>query len=228
MTHSPQPMLSGPALRPHSGGKADSLVILLHGYGDSGDGLIGLGHEWAPDLPNTAFAAPHGVAPCEVWPQGYQWFPIRVSDGPLAVRELNRREVIKPPADALDAYIDAQLALWGVDESRLVVAGFSQGAMMAMYTMPRRQKPCAGVIGYSGMLVDPDGLKEAGIVKMPALVIHGADDEVVPPACLTLAGEGFSAAGFDVETILRPGLGHSIDHFGFMQGLSFIQKAFDK
>lgn len=218
--------LDGPFIAPQSG-KAKQLVVILHGYGDSGEGILGLGHEWMSDMPDAAFVAPNGVAPCEAFAGGYQWFSIRAAEA-ITTRALDRKELIQPPTDALNAYIDGQLAKWGVDDAHMAVAGFSQGAMMAMYAMPRRKKPCAGVIGYSGLLADPAGLTASGISKMPVLAIHGAMDDVVIPSCLDEVEAGFSAAGFDVETVSRPGLGHSIDQFGLIRGLQFMQEQFEK
>lgn len=217
--------LTGPFI-PAQNGKADSLVIILHGYGDSGHGVISLGSEMASSLPGTAFAAPNAPEMCEMWAQGYQWFGLRANqDGSVSAKGGDRKEVIMAPAAALNAYIDAQLAALGLAEDRLVVAGFSQGAMMAMYAMPRRASPCAGVIGYSGMLVDAEGLlAQTGIVRMPMLVVHGALDDVVVPRHFEEAQKGLKAAGFEAETILRPNLAHSIDDVGFNKGLDFIRK----
>lgn len=218
--------LDGPFIAPQSG-KAKQLVVILHGYGDSGEGILGLGHEWAEGLPDAAFVSPNGVAVCEAFASGYQWFSIRAAEA-ITTRALDRKELIQPPTEALNAYIDAQLAKWGLDDAHMAVVGFSQGAMMAMYAMPRRKKPCAGVIGYSGLLADPAGLKAAEITRMPVLAIHGAMDNVVIPSCLDEVQSGFSSAGFDVETVLRPGLAHSIDQFGLIRGLQFMQEQFEK
>jgi len=216
-------MIDGPFIVPKSG-PAKNLVIFLHGYGSNGDDLISIGQEWAPYLPDTAFVSPNAPEVCEIWSQGYQWFSIRAID-PDAFEREKQAEKAMP---ALNAFLDAQLAKWGVPESRLLVAGFSQGAMMAMYTMPRRQKPCAGVIGYSGMLIEAEALKQPEMVKIPVLAIHGDRDEVVPPASLDAIERGFSAAGYDVETVLRPGLGHGIDGFGLTRGLDFVKECFEK
>lgn len=217
------PMLDGPFIAPRSGGAAKQLVIFLHGYGASGEDLISIGHEWAPYLPDAAFVSPHAPEVCEAFSAGYQWFSIRAIDPQAFEREKQAARAMP----ALNAFIDAQIEKWGVAEENLAVAGFSQGAMMAMYTMPRRQKPCAGVIGYSGMLIEAEALKAPGIVKMPVLAIHGSADDVVPPAMLHTVGNGFEAAGFNVETVLRPGLGHGIDGFGLTRGLEFLKECFD-
>lgn len=216
-------MIDGPFIAPKSG-QAKNLVVFLHGYGSNGDDLISIGQEWAPYLPDTAFVSPNAPEACEIWSQGYQWFSIRAID-PDAFEREKQAEKTMP---ALNAFLDAQLAKWGVAESHLLVAGFSQGAMMAMYTMPRRQKPCAGVIGYSGMLIEAEALKRPEMVKIPVLAIHGDRDEVVPPASLEAIERGFSAAGYDVETVLRPGLGHGIDGFGLTRGLDFVKECFEK
>lgn len=216
-------LIDGPSIAPKSG-KTRFLVVLLHGYGASGDDLISIGHEWAPDLPDTAFVSPNAPDVCEMWAQGYQWFSIRA----LQTDPLERARQAAQAAPALHAFLDAQLEKWDVPESRMIVGGFSQGAMMAMYTMPRRKNACAGVIGYSGMLIDGGALTAEGMSKMPVLAIHGDSDEIVPPASLHGIEQGFGAAGYNVETVMRPGLGHGIDHFGLTRGLSFIQKNFDK
>jgi len=216
------PQLDGPFRAPKSG-TAKQLVIFLHGYGASGDDLIAIGHEWADGLPDAAFVAPNAPEVCEAFAAGYQWFSIRAID-PQAFEREKQAEKALP---LLNAYIDAQMAKWGVTEGNVAVVGFSQGAMMAMYAMPRRKTACAGVVGYSGMLIEAEALKSSTMVKMPVLAIHGSMDEVVPASMLNSIGEGFEAAGFNVETIMRPGLGHGIDGFGLMRGLEFLRENFE-
>ena len=215
--------LDGPHIAPRSG-KAKQMVMFLHGYGANGDDLLGIGEEWAEALPDTVFVAPHAPDPCEMGGGGYQWFSIREIDQ----KAFEREKMVETVAPALSAYIDEQLQKWGIAEGKLAVVGFSQGAMMAMYTMPRRKAPCAAIIGYSGILLDAAGLKAAGVVKMPVLAIHGDADGIVPPKYLAGVQDGFSEAGFNVETVMRPRLGHGIDQFGLIRGIEFIKEAFEK
>lgn len=212
--------LNGPSIAPASG-KAKSLVIFLHGYGSNGDDLIGLGEAWAPQMPDTAFVSPNAPGMCDGF-AGFQWFPIRSIDPAVFEREKQAEQVMP----VLSNFIDEQLAKWGVDDSQLAVVGFSQGAMMAMYTMPRRPKPCAAVVGYSGMIIDAAGLK--GATKVPVLAVHGDRDDVVYPEYLGKVEEGFTAAGFDIETLMRPGLAHGIDQMGMSRGMQFIQENLEK
>lgn len=215
--------LDGHYLAPKSG-KAKQMVIFLHGYGANGDDLLSIAEDWAEELPDAVFLAPNAPQVCDAFSAGFQWFPIRAISPEAIEREKHAASV----APVLGAYIDEQLAKWGVDESQLAVAGFSQGAMMAMYTMPRRKAPCAAVIGWSGMIMDAAGLKCEGIVKIPVLAIHGDRDDVVSPDNLERVDKAFSDAGFEIETAMRPGLAHGIDQFGVMRSLEFIKENFEK
>jgi phospholipase/carboxylesterase len=49
--------LDGPRMPPARGGKADALVILLHGYGSNGADLISLAPYWAKALPGVSFVS---------------------------------------------------------------------------------------------------------------------------------------------------------------------------
>jgi len=69
-------MLNEHTLPPLSGGKPRHAVILVHGLGDSGAGLIGLGEVWRQALPDTEFLAPDAPFPCDMAPFGYQWFSL--------------------------------------------------------------------------------------------------------------------------------------------------------
>ena len=69
--------LTGPSRAPHAGGKATSLVVLLHGLGADGQDLIDLAEHLGPVLPHAAFVAPNAPEPCDMGPFGYQWFSLQ-------------------------------------------------------------------------------------------------------------------------------------------------------
>lgn len=209
--------LSGPSFGPASGGDADRLVILLHGYGADGNDLIGLAPHFAQVLPNAAFVSPNAAYPCEMG-FGFQWFSIQNPDEQLRFAQ------VRQAADILNAFIDEQLAAHGVSEDRLALVGFSQGTMMSLYVAPRREKAVAGVMGYSGRLDFPDLLKAEIKSTPPVTLVHGDSDELLPINCLTDAEAGLKAAGMEVESHIRPGLGHGIDEVGLQVGMAFLKK----
>ncbi len=212
--------LDGPLLAPASGGKAKHLVILLHGLGSDGNDLIGLAPHWAPTLPDAAFASPNAPFPCDMAPYGYQWFSFldRSASRILAG--------VQAAAPILDAFIDQELERLGLEEKDLALVGFSQGTMMALYVALRRAKPVAEVVGYSGRLIAAERLAEEIRSRPPVLLVHGEADEVVPFESLAHASAVLGEAGVTVETLARPGLGHSIDEAGLRRGGERLAAAF--
>ncbi len=211
--------LSGPSLAPASGGPARSLVILLHGVGADGNDLIGLAPHFARALPEAAFVAPNAPYPCDMAPRGYQWFSIQTQDPVL------RLAAIRQTAEILNAFIDAQLAAHGLADDRLALVGFSQGTMMSLFTAPRRDRACAGIMAYSGRL--EGGAELAAEIKSrpPVMMVHGDQDELLPVASMTDAAARLADVGIAVETHVRPGLGHGIDEVGVQIGMSFLAQA---
>ncbi|WP_426011313.1 alpha/beta hydrolase [Caulobacter sp. DWR2-3-1b2] len=214
------PTHDGPRAAPASGGPAKSLVIFLHGYGSNGADLIDLAPHWASALPDTLFLAPDAPQPCDGVPYGRQWWPL-TSLAPQA-----RAAGVRVSAPALNAYIDAQLAAHSLSEDKLALVGFSQGTMMALHIGPRRTRTLAGVIGFSGMLADPDALAAEVVTKPPILLIHGDRDEVLPVEALHQADVQLKGLHFEVASHVSPGLGHSIDELGLQLGARFLIERF--
>ena len=92
-------------------------------------------------------------------------------------------------------FIDAELARLGLGEDRLILCGFSQGAMMALHVGLRRPRPVAALISHSGMLIGPEHLAGEIRSRPPVLLTHGADDDVVPAAALPAAKAALEAEG---------------------------------
>ena len=210
--------LSGPTHPPHSGGKPRRLVILLHGLGADGNDLIGLAPYWAPHMPDVEFNSPNAPFPCDMGGYGYQWLSAR--DPSAEARLAGARAA----AGILDAYIDEQLAQRGLTESDLALVGFSQGTMMSLFVGPRRQRPLAGIVGFSGRLIAPELIGTEIRSRPPVLLIHGTEDPLVPYSSMAEAETALSAAGVPVETLSCPGVEHSIDAEGLQRGGEFLHR----
>jgi phospholipase/carboxylesterase len=206
--------------RAPAGGAADSLMVLLHGYGADGADLIGLADPLAQHLPGTAFAAPDAPEPCVANPAGRQWFAIPRFDG---ATEAMAAAGLAAAARDLDAWLDATMAATGVADDRTLLVGFSQGTMMALHVALRRPQPLAGVVGFSGRLLDPAGLAGAIRSRPPVLLLHGDMDDVVPPAAMPEAEAALRGAGVDVATHVMARTGHSIAPDGLALALAFAR-----
>lgn len=200
--------------------KADSVIVFLHGYGADGADLLGLADPLAPHLPGAAFYSPDAPEPCVNNPLGRQWFPIPWLDGS---DEEQARAGMARSVDDLNAFLDEVLSREGLAPDRMVVVGFSQGTMMALHVLPRRDCAVAGIVGFSGRLLAPELLSEAK-VKPPVLLCHGDQDPMVPFADMRLAADALTAAGFEVYGHVMKNTGHGISPDGLGAALAFIKE----
>lgn len=200
-------------------GKARSVVIFLHGYGADGADLLGLADPLAPHLPDTVFRAPDAPEQCRGNPFGYQWFPVPWLDG--SAPEAQAEGFAKAKAD-LHAYLDRVLAEEHLPAEALALVGFSQGTMMSLAVAPERDSALAGVVGFSGRLVDP-AAPMAAHSKPPILLVHGDRDDVVPFTDLASTGTALVNAGFETYSHVMKGTGHGIAPDGLSVALSFLK-----
>ncbi len=208
--------LSGPHRLPLSGGAPDSLVVMLHGRGSNGNDLIGLADVFAPAFPNTVFHSPNAPLDLEGMPGYHQWYE-------LSNRE-SRGEGVRAVEPTVNAFIDELLTEYGLEASRCIQLGFSQGCITSMHTVPRRRTPLAGVVGFSGQMVTGDSLLREVASKTPFILIHGAEDERLPASGSVEAAAKFEEAGIAASSHVLPGLGHSLDARGFVLAGIFMQQ----
>ena len=200
-------------------GEDNSLVIFLHGYGADGADLLGLADPLSEHLPDTVFVAPNAPEQCTGNPMGYQWFPIPWIDG--SSEEESERGMTQA-VDDLNAYVDATMEEEGVSEAETILVGFSQGTMMALHIAPRREDQFAGIVAFPGRLLRPELLADEAKSKPPVVLIHGDQDDVVPPISMPEAGDALQEAGFPVYGHVMKGTGHGIAPDGLGVALSFI------
>ena len=210
--------LSGPSRPPVAGGKPRCLVILLHGLGADGNDLIGLQQYWGRLLPDAEFVSPNAPFPCDMAGYGYQWFSVQ-DRTPAAMLA-----GVRAAAPILDAYIDEELQERGLTESDAAMVGFSQGTMMSLFVGLRRERPLAGILGYSGRLIAPELLAGELRSRPPVLLVHGTEDPLVPFESMATAETALKAAGVPVETLACPGIEHSIDPEGLQRGGLFLRQ----
>ena len=92
-----------PEIKPLSG-KADKLLVLLHGVGSDGHDLIGLVPFIQEALPHHHFISPHGVEPYDMAPFGRQWFSLKDRDN-TTISQLVKNNSAKVEWDMYVPYI---------------------------------------------------------------------------------------------------------------------------
>lgn len=212
-------MLTGPVIEPKSG-KPRKISILLHGYGSCGDDFAWGLRKLATLFPDTVFVAPNAPAPCENQQRSgtYQWFPITTT----ALEDYG--DIMARSVPILKKFIEQQLERWGLSEEHLVIGGFSQGAMMAIGVGLSLQRPCAGVLAYSGAFTMPEEFKIRSRPKI--LLVHGKEDKTIPYEMMGRTQQLLTRHSLPVETLSCEGLGHSISLRGFTAGKQFIENIF--
>lgn len=178
----------------------DAVVIWLHGLGDSGDGF-------APIVPELKL--PNDLAIKFIFPHA----PVRsvTINGGMPMRawydikslELNQRadaQGVHESSQVISQLIDQTLSE-GIDSRRIILAGFSQGGVIAYHTALRYNKPLGGVLALSTYMTQAELLPNEGTQAnkaTPILVNHGTQDPVVPmmlgqQAFDTLINNGYQA-----------------------------------
>jgi phospholipase/carboxylesterase len=207
---------------PLAGGKPDCLIVLCHGLHADGSQLNQLADSWRGALPTASFAFPH--APWErpslrfLRRKRREWFSIR--DKSPAAYEAG----VRAAAALLGGFIDAELERLRLNPGAYALAGYSQGAMTVLFAGLRRAVPPRGIVAIAGSLIAPDRLAVEIRNRAPVLLMHGAEDQVVPARSSQAAARILSDAGVPVETVYQPGLAHDIDEIEIREGALFLAR----
>jgi phospholipase/carboxylesterase len=157
-------------------GRADTaempLVVLMHGRGADAYDLADV----APmiDTPGGCrFVFPNAPKPFEAYPGmafGWTWF-----DGwpPAGQSFLESRELLL-------TFLREIRERYPTPAGKVVLAGFSQGALMAFDVGFRTDVELAGVVAMSGAIFEGDMPDFRARKDLPVLIIHGAHDDVIP------------------------------------------------
>ena len=203
---------------PKSGNQPQNLVLLIHGYGANGANLINLADYFQPSLADALFIAPNGIESYELAPDqdAYQWFS-------LLDRQTNVMLAgVRKAADAINPFIDHQLAQYDIARQNVILIGFSQGTMTSLHIAMRRKPKIKAVVGFSGALLAAETLPQEIVSRPPTLLIHGEDDEIVPFVSMALAQRALRNNGVQVATKAISGLDHSIDINGVKHTQEFL------
>ena len=177
----------------------DAAIVWLHGLGADGN-------DFAPIVPEIDL---EGLAVRYVFPHAPMqavtinggtvmraWYDI--SDQAI------RREDPKGVA-ASRGHVEALIAKErsrGIDDSRIVVAGFSQGGAIALYAGLRHEQRLAGVMALSCYLPLAETLAAEGTPAnrdVPLFMAHGKSDPVVQYPRAVESRKRLEAAGYTVQ-----------------------------
>lgn len=156
-------------------GERPPLLVLLHGVGSNEYDLFELASYLDPRLVIVSARGPRTHAQSG----GAAWYPVTFTpEGPLADESVageSRDRIVRFLGEAADAY--------GADPARIWIGGFSQGAIMSLYTLLTRPEAVAGAVLMSGRLLPAGWAERAPDNALRGKLVfaaHGLYDNVLP------------------------------------------------
>jgi phospholipase/carboxylesterase len=188
-------------IQTQTGDAPTATVIVLHGLGADGNDFV----PFVQELDLTAvgpvrYVFPHAPTMPVTINGGYimrAWYDILGAD--MARRE--DEAGLRRSMAEITALIDAERAS-GIAASRIVLAGFSQGAAMTLLTGLRYPERLAGLVGMSGYLPLAGRLtaeRSTANDDVPVFLAHGRGDPVVPYAAGVATRDALRSMGYPVE-----------------------------
>lgn len=204
-------MSNSPAAHPHGGGRilefgapleeAGAAVILLHGRGSAATEIGRMAPAIAPeaDGKTIAWLAPQAAS--------NTWYPYRFME-PVDRNEPYLSSALRVVEELVDSATAA-----GVPNARIVIAGFSQGACLALEFAARGSRRIGGVIAFAGGLIGPPDAERAALPDQSGLHVFlgcGDMDQHIPIEIAERSVERFRSAGANVDFRRYTGLHHTI------------------
>jgi phospholipase/carboxylesterase len=181
--------------------RADELFLLFHGVGATPQDLVPLGMRLAKEFPQAAIASVRGPDPSDLG-AGRQWFSV------LGVTEENRPARVAATLERFLATVRAWQQRTGVAPARTTLAGFSQGAIMALAASATTPAVAGRIVSLSGRYAELPQEAPAGV---RVHFLHGDADPVIPAMHAERAVRQLRALGASPTMDLVPGLGHGMD-----------------
>ena len=191
-------------------GPPRAAVIWLHGLGADG-------HDFEPLVPHLGlddlsirFVFPHAPRRAVTINMGMvmpAWYDIHSLSTPRGYDAAGIHE----SAAALSALIAAERQR-GIPSERILLAGFSQGGVISLYTGLRHPEPLAGILALSTYLAEDDELPEAASEanrRIPIFLAHGLQDPMVPIVLSQQSRQRLEELGYPVQWHEYP-MGHQV------------------
>jgi phospholipase/carboxylesterase len=173
-------------------GAGAQTAVFLHGYGANGRDLLGL----SPLFPGWHLYFPEGpIVLDQFYIDAHAWFNIDLETLSLDHAQLqNSAKILLKALQELT-----------VDPKRTVIAGFSQGAMMALEVALLSPEPFLGVGLFSTTLVDPEIKMRAAEKRVAFFQSHGHHDSLLPYAAAQKLYRQLTEAGWKGSFVDFPG-----------------------
>jgi phospholipase/carboxylesterase len=175
---------------PPTSAREYSSIVALHGRGTDEYDLLPLIETL--ELDNVLVVSPR--APLSFGLGGFAWYEIGRGSTPHS-------ETFQQSVRLLHRFLREIKTAYSLKPERLVLLGFSQGAVIAYATALQDPDIMRAIVALSGYVPQkPDiPLRLHRLRDFPVFVSHGAFDEVIPVELARESAEALKAAGADVS-----------------------------
>jgi len=152
------------------------VVILLHGWGSNEADLMGLA-----EFIDDSYFVISLRAPLEMGPNAFGWFILTGAPGRIDFDDADAHAARDLVVQVIDEIIDA----YGVDPARVILMGFSQGAMLSLGVAINRPDKIRCAVTMSGHLPPSfaaDARPNEELYGLSILTTHGLWDQIIPIA----------------------------------------------
>jgi phospholipase/carboxylesterase len=194
-------------------GESDTTLLLLHGTGGNENDLTPLGRELAP---NAAILSPRG----KVSEYGAARFFRRLAEGVFDHEDLVFR------THELAGFVEGAAQEYGLDPTRLVAVGYSNGANIAASLMLLHPGLLRAAVLFRAMVpFEPDVVPD--LSDMPVFLAAGRMDRMIAPQNTERLAEILREAGADLDLRWR-NTGHALTYEEVEEAKEWLGKVLPK
>jgi phospholipase/carboxylesterase len=182
-------------------GAPEQLILLLHGVGADGAAMAPLAQVLRAEFPQAAVLAPDAPQAFDAAPRGRQWFSV------AGIDDANRAGRVATALPALHDWVRQAQRRLGVAPAATALAGFSQGAILALQTALVEDGLAGRVLAFGGRFVAPPTQAPR---QTTVHLFHGGADAVMPAQHARDALEALAALHGDATLDIAEGIGHEL------------------
>ena len=185
-------------------GPPELLYLLFHGVGATAESMLPLAQRLIREYPQAAVLclnAPDRFDAVIGETDGKQWFSIR------RVAEDNRPGRVAAALPGFIATVRAMQQRFAMSWERTALAGFSQGAVMALEAVQAEPMLAGRVLAFSGRHATAPARAPTDTTVH---LFHGIADTVIPAAAAIDSAQTLVELGADVTADVLPGIAHEL------------------
>ena len=217
-----------------TGEKTEKLVVFIHGYNGTPE-AIDYALQWLlENVKNAVIVVPRAPHVCEKDAENLQWLSFYQVDPQARFRnpEVSTAEIfdifdaLAPSfakvAGEMNVFVDEMQQQFGIDDKNTYIMGFSQGAMLTLYTALSRKNKISGAVMIAGIIAGRPLLEQDMRSKPKILLLHGQEDTTVQFKTLPHTLLWLEEHGLKYECHTYPNLAHRMLEEEMRQAGRFI------